>query len=180
MASPLNVVVLAAGLGKRMRSALPKVLHPLAGRPVVAYVIDAVRTLSPRAIAVVVGHGAEVVRSTIGAPDITFVVQDPPRGTGDAARLALDALPADGATLVTIGDIPLVPPAALGELVVQALAGNLAVLTAKVADPSGLGRIVRDAAGRVRAIVEERDANDAQRAISEINTGVLAGAHRAA
>jgi bifunctional UDP-N-acetylglucosamine pyrophosphorylase / glucosamine-1-phosphate N-acetyltransferase len=175
MASPLNVVVLAAGLGKRMRSALPKVLHPLAGRPVVAYVIDAVRTLSPRAIAVVVGNGAEVVRSTIGAPDITFVVQDPPRGTGDAARLALDALPADGATLVTIGDIPLVPPAALGELVVQALAGNLAVLTARVADPSGLGRIVRDGAGRVRAIVEERDANEVQRGISEINTGVLAG-----
>jgi bifunctional UDP-N-acetylglucosamine pyrophosphorylase / glucosamine-1-phosphate N-acetyltransferase len=175
MASPLNVVVLAAGQGKRMKSALPKVLHPLAGRPVVSYVIDAVRSLSPRAIAVVVGNGADVVRATIGAPDLTFVLQDPPRGTGDAARIALDHLPADGATLVTIGDIPLVPAAALGELVVQALAGNLAVLTARVPDPSGLGRIVRDAAGRVRAIVEERDASESQRTITEINTGVIAG-----
>ena len=158
-----------------MRSALPKVLHPLAGRPVVSYVIDAARTLSPRAIAVVVGHGADAVREAVAAPDITFVVQDPPRGTGDAARIALETLPAEGATLVMIGDIPLVNPASLGELVMQALAGNLAVLTAKMTDPSGLGRIVRDAAGRVRAIVEERDASETQRAISEINTGVLAG-----
>jgi len=174
VATPLNVVVLAAGLGKRMRSALPKVLHPLAGRPVVAYVIDAARTLSPRAIAVVVGHGADTVRESIGAPDLTFVLQDPPRGTGDAVRVALAALPTDGATLVMIGDIPLVPAASLGELAVQALAGKLAVLTAKVPDPTGLGRIVRDAAGRVRAIVEERDASEIQRSIHEINTGVMA------
>ena len=174
MTAPLNVVVLAAGLGKRMRSALPKVLHPLAGRPVVAYVIDAARTLSPRAIAVVVGHGADAVREAVGAPDITFVTQDVPRGTGDAVRVALDALPEDGATLVMIGDIPLVPTAVLGELAVHALAGKMAVLTAKVPDPTGLGRIVRDAAGRVRAIVEERDASDVQRSIHEINTGVMA------
>ncbi len=172
--APLNVVVLAAGLGKRMRSALPKVLHPLAGRPVVSYVIDAARTLSPRAIAVVVGHGADAVRAAVGAPDLTFVMQDVPRGTGDAVRVALDALPEDGATLVTIGDIPLVPPAILGELAVHALAGKLAVLTAKVPDPSGLGRMVRDGAGRVRAIVEERDANEIQKQIHEINTGVMA------
>ncbi len=175
MASPLNVVVLAAGQGKRMKSALPKVVHPLAGRPLVAYVLDAVRTLSPRAIAVVIGHGGDAVRSAIAAPDLAFVVQDPPRGTGDAARIALDALPADGATLVTIGDIPLVPPTSLQALVAHAQAGHLAVLTATVPDPAGLGRIVRDGDGRVRAIVEERDASDAQRAIAEINTGVLAG-----
>jgi bifunctional UDP-N-acetylglucosamine pyrophosphorylase/glucosamine-1-phosphate N-acetyltransferase len=174
MATPLNVVVLAAGLGKRMNSSLPKVLHPLAGRPLVAYVVDAVRQLSPRAIVVVVGHGGDAVREALAAPDLTFVVQDPPRGTGDATRIALDALPEDGATLVTIGDIPLVPPAALGGLVYQALAGNLAVLTAKVPDPTGLGRIVRDAAGRVRAIIEERDANEIQRSLTEINTGVMA------
>jgi len=157
-----------------MRSALPKVLHPLAGRPVVAYVIDAARTLSPRAIAVVVGHGADAVRDAVGAPDITFVTQEVPRGTGDAVRVALDALPEDGATLVMIGDIPLVPAAALGELAMHALAGKMAVLTARVPDPTGLGRIVRDAAGRVRAIVEERDANEIQRSIHEINTGVMA------
>jgi bifunctional UDP-N-acetylglucosamine pyrophosphorylase/glucosamine-1-phosphate N-acetyltransferase len=172
--SELNVVVLAAGLGKRMHSALPKVLHRLAGRPLVSYVIDSARTLSPRAIAVVVGHGAATVQETLAAPDLIFVLQDPPRGTGDATRIALDALPQDGVTLVTIGDIPLVPPEALAALVREAEAGHLAVLTARVPDPTGLGRIVRDAAGRVRAIVEERDVNELQRAISEINTGVMA------
>ena len=174
MAEPVNVVVLAAGLGKRMHSALPKVLHPLAGRPVVTYVLDAARTLSPRAIVVVVGHGAEAVQKALAAPDIGFALQDPPRGTGDAARIALDFLPGDGVTLVTIGDIPLVPPEALARVVAGARDGHLALLTAKVPDPSGLGRIVRDAAGRVRAIVEDRDVDDFQRGISEINTGVMA------
>ena len=174
VASPLNVVVLAAGQGKRMHSALPKVLHPLAGRPLVSYVLAAARSLGPRAVAVVIGHGADAVRAALAAPDLTFVLQDPPRGTGDAARLALHALPADGVTLVTIGDIPLVPPDALAGLVREAQGGHLAVLTAKVADPTGLGRVVRDAAGRVRAIVEERDADAAQRALHEINTGVMA------
>ena len=174
MTSPLNVAILAAGQGKRMHSALPKVLHPLAGRPLVAHVLAAARTLAPRAIVVVIGHGADAVQAAIAAPDLRFVLQDPPRGTGDATRVALDALPADGVTLVTIGDIPLVPAAALAALVREAEAGKLAVLTAQVPDPSGLGRIVRDGAGRVRAIVEEKDANPAQRAIDEINTGVMA------
>jgi bifunctional UDP-N-acetylglucosamine pyrophosphorylase/glucosamine-1-phosphate N-acetyltransferase len=174
VASDLNVVVLAAGLGKRMHSALPKVLHRLAGRPIVSHVVDSARTLSPRVIAVVVGHGAEAVQEAIAAPDVLFVLQDPPLGTGDATRIALDALPYDGVTLVTIGDIPLVPAEALAALVQEAQAGHLAVLTARVPDPTGLGRIIRDAAGRVRAIVEERDVNEMQRAINEINTGVMA------
>ena len=174
MTSPLNVAILAAGQGKRMHSALPKVLHPLAGRPLILHVLTAARALAPRAIAVVIGRGGDAVRSAISAPDIRFVPQDPPRGTGDATRVALDALPADGVTLVMIGDIPLVPPAALAALVREAEGGNLAVLTAHVPDPDGLGRIVRDAAGRVRAIVEEKDASPAQRAIHEINTGVIA------
>ncbi len=174
MTSPLNVAILAAGQGKRMHSALPKVLHPLAGRPLVAHVLAAARSLAPRAIAVVIGHGGEAVRSAIAAPDVQFVIQDPPRGTGDATRVALSALPEDGVTLVTIGDIPLVPPAALAALVKEAQGGRLAVLTAHVPDPSGLGRIVRDGAGAMRAIVEEKDADDAQRAIAEINTGVMA------
>ena len=110
----------------------------------------------------------------MAAPDILFVLQDPPLGTGHATGLALDALPWDGVTLVTIGDIPLVPAEALAALVQEAQAGHLAVLTARVPDPTGLGRIIRDAAGRVRAIVEERDINDMQRAINEINTGVMA------
>ncbi len=174
VASPLNVIILAAGQGKRMHSALPKVLHRLAGRPLVAHVIAAARRLAPRAIGVVIGHGAEAVRAAVAAPDVTFVIQDPPRGTGDAARVALEALAPDGVTLVMIGDIPLVPSDALGKLVETAEGGQLAVLTAKVADPAGLGRIVRNAAGRVQAIVEDRDLHPAQRAIDEINTGVLA------
>ena len=114
------------------------------------------------------------MQEALAAPDLVFVLQDPPLGTGDATRIALDALPEDGVTLVTIGDIPLVPPEALAALVREAEAGHLAVLTARVPDPTGLGRIVRDAAGRVRAIVEERDVNELQRAINEINTGVMA------
>src|SRR4029453_6642252 len=157
-----------------MHSALPKMLHPLAARPIVAHVLAAARTLAPRAIVVVVGHGGDAVQAALAAPDLRFVPQDPPNGTGDATRLALDTLPSDGVTLVTIGDIPLVPPAALAALVREAEGGKLAVLTAHVPDPSGLGRIVRDGAGGVRAIVEEKDASPAQRALDEINAGVMA------
>ncbi len=174
VASPLNVVVLAAGQGKRMHSTLPKALHALAGRPIVSHVIATARTLAPREIAVVIGHGGDVVRDRIAAPDLRFVVQDPPRGTGDATRIALEALPVDGVTLVTIGDIPLVRHEALAALVKIAEAGQLAVLTARVPDPAGLGRVVRDAAGRVRAIVEDRDVTPLQRGIDEINAGVIA------
>jgi bifunctional UDP-N-acetylglucosamine pyrophosphorylase/glucosamine-1-phosphate N-acetyltransferase len=172
--SPINVAILAAGQGKRMHSALPKVLHRLAGKPIVAHVLDSVRALQPRAIALVIGHGGDAVAAAMAAPDLTFVRQDPPRGTGDAARVALAALPTDGVTLVTLGDAPLVPTAALAALTREAQAGKLAVLTARVPDPHGLGRIIRDAAGSVREIVEERDATAAQRAIDEINTGVMA------
>ncbi len=157
-----------------MRSSLPKVLHPLAGKPMVAHVLAAARALSPRAIAVVVGHGADDVRKALAAGDVAFALQDPPRGTGDAARVGLDVLPHDGVTLVTIGDIPLVPVEALARVVAAAAQDRLAVLTARVPDPAGLGRIIRDGAGRVRAIVEERDAADAQKRVDEINTGVIA------
>jgi bifunctional UDP-N-acetylglucosamine pyrophosphorylase/glucosamine-1-phosphate N-acetyltransferase len=123
---------------------------------------------------VVVGHGAASVQAALASPDLRFVVQDPPRGTGDAVRIALADAPSDGAVLVAIGDIPLVPAEALASLVAAAHEGKLAVLTANVPDPTGLGRIVRDARGAVRAIVEERDADPGQRAIREINTGVMA------
>ncbi len=171
---PLQIIVMAAGEGKRMHSARPKVLHALAGRPLVAHVIDAVRMLSPRALVVVVGHGGDAVREALVAPDLSFVTQDPPRGTGDAVRIALAALPDDGVTLVVNGDCPLIPAATFGALVNVASADKLAILTALVSDPMGLGRVVRDTSGAVRAIVEERDASADERLINEIYTGALA------
>ena len=174
MASPLDVVILAAGQGKRMHSALPKALHKLAGRPLAAHVLTAARTLSPRVIAVVVGYGADAVQSELAAPDVIFVRQDPPRGTGDAARAALDALPSDGVTLVGLGDVPLVPPEALASVATIAQGSRVGLLTARVRNPFGLGRVIRGADGNVQAIVEERDATPDERAVNEINTGFIA------
>ncbi|HYT97189.1 MAG TPA: NTP transferase domain-containing protein, partial [Casimicrobiaceae bacterium] len=174
MTTPLNVAILAAGQGKRMHSASPKVLHPLAGRPLAAHVIDTVRTLAPRVIVIVVGAGGDNVTAALSASDLIFVRQDPPVGTGDAARLALTAMPGDGVTLVGLADVPLAPVAALAAIVDHARRGDVGLLTARVPDPMGLGRIVRDAAGGVKAIVEDRDASSAERAINEINTGFIA------
>lgn len=174
MVSPLDVVILAAGQGKRMHSAMPKVLHRLAGQPLAAHVLAAARALSPRAIAVVVGYGAEDVERALAAPDVTFVRQAPPRGTGDAARVALDALASDGVTLVGLGDVPLVPAAALASVAEIAQASHVGLLTARVRNPFGLGRILRGSDGDVQAIVEERDATPQERAVTEINTGFIA------
>lgn len=172
--SPVLVVVMAAGQGKRMRSARPKVLHRIAGRPMLAHVLDAARSIAPRAIAVVVGHGGDEVERELAAPDLVFVRQDPPRGTGDAVKVALGRQPRDGITVVVNGDTPLVPGTLLRALAERAARGHLALLTARVPEPAGLGRIVRDRGGEVRRIVEERDATEAERRIDEIYTGVLA------
>jgi bifunctional UDP-N-acetylglucosamine pyrophosphorylase / glucosamine-1-phosphate N-acetyltransferase len=172
--APLLIVVMAAGQGKRMHSACPKALHPLAGRPLVAHVLATARSLSPRSLCVVVGHGGDAVRQALAAPDLVFVTQDPPRGTGDAVRVALAALPADGVTVVANGDCPLIPATTFTAIAGIAASGHLALLTAHVANPAGLGRIVRDDAGGVRAIVEDRDASAAERRLDEIYTGVLA------
>ena len=174
VSTPLDVVILAAGQGKRMHSALPKVLHPLAGRPLVDHVIDAVGKLGPRTVCVVYGHGGEAVRAALARPGLVFALQDPPRGTGDAVKAALPKLPPDGVTMIVLGDVPLVHADELARLAQVARRGRVGLLTARVPDPRGLGRILRDAAGRVRAIVEERDATAGQRAIDEINTGVMA------
>jgi bifunctional UDP-N-acetylglucosamine pyrophosphorylase/glucosamine-1-phosphate N-acetyltransferase len=170
----LQFIVMAAGQGKRMHSQLPKVLHPLAGRPLVAHVLDAARSLSPAALCLVVGHGGDLVRAVLAAPDLAFVTQDPPRGTGDAVKVALAALDDEGVTVVANGDCPLIPAPTFAAIAQRAAAGHLALLTARVGDPAGLGRILRDADGHVRRIVEERDASPAERAVSEIYTGVLA------
>ncbi len=174
MALPLDVVILAAGQGKRMHSARPKVLHRLAGRPLVSHVLRSVRELSPRSVAVVVGFGADAVERELTASGVTFVRQEPPRGTGDAARVALAALPTDGVTLVGLGDVPLVPSEALASVAALAQEGGVGVLTARVREPSGLGRVIRGDDGHVRAIVEERDATPRQREVDEINTGFIA------
>ena len=174
MAFPLDVVILAAGQGKRMQSALPKVLHPLAGRPLAAYVLATVRSLAPRAIAVVTGFGADMVEQALGSLDLIFVRQEPPRGTGDAARVARSVLPLDGVTLVGLGDVPLVPAEALQSIAAIAQQGRVGLLSARVRNPFGLGRVIRGEDGQVRALVEERDATPEERAIHEINTGFIA------
>lgn len=173
----MNVVVMAAGLGKRMRSDLPKVLHPVGGRPMLAHVLDAARALRPVRIIVVVGHGGEMVRAAFPQTDLSWVTQDPPLGTGHAVRCALSDVPGRGTGLVLNGDVPLIDPEALRPLVAAAGDGRLAIQTQALPNPAGYGRVVRERlapAGRVLAIVEDRDASDDERKVSEVYTGVMA------
>jgi len=169
----VQVVVLAAGLGKRMRSDLPKVLHPLAGLPLLSHVLAAARSLSPSRLCVVVGHGGAAVREALDAPDLQWATQEPQLGTGHAVMQALPHLEAGGTVLVLYGDVPLIAPRTLRSLVEAAAGGALAILTQRLDPPRGYGRIVRDDGGRVVRIVEERDATEAERAITEVNTGIL-------
>ena len=169
----LDIVILAAGQGTRMRSALPKVLHPVAGKPMLGHVIDTARKLAPRKIHVVIGHGAELVRERLTADDINFVLQSEQLGTGHAVAQALPALQAEK-VLILYGDVPLTQVETLTRLLEQANDSQLGLLTVNLANPAGYGRIVRNAAGVVQAIVEHKDASDAQRAIREGNTGILA------
>jgi bifunctional UDP-N-acetylglucosamine pyrophosphorylase/glucosamine-1-phosphate N-acetyltransferase len=171
---PLSVVILAAGQGKRMGSDLPKVLQPLAGRPLLAHVVATARQLGPDAIHVVHGHGAERVRSAITGPDLRWVLQAEQKGTGHALMQAMPGVPDGDTVLVLYGDVPLIRAGTLRELLSRAAPQKLALLSARLPDPSGYGRIVRDGAGRVARVVEDRDANHKERAISEVNTGVLA------
>jgi len=172
--SPLNIAILAAGQGKRMRSGLPKVLHPLGGRPLLAHVLDTARTLAADRICVVYGHGGEAVRSRFPEPDLAWAPQDPPQGTGHALAQALPQLAADGVTLVLFGADPLARASTLESVIRHARQGALSLLTIELDDPTGYGRIVRGPEGAVTAIVEEKDATPEQRAIREINTGVMA------
>jgi len=172
----LDVVVLAAGQGKRMRSALPKVLHPIAGKPMLGRVVDTARRLGAAKICVVYGHGGEAVRAALDAPDLVWAKQEPQLGTGHAVLQALPELEkvdaGKTALLVLYGDVPLIRAATLQRLIDAAGADRLALLTAHLDDPHGYGRIVR-VDGKVVRIVEEKDADDAERAITEINTGIL-------
>jgi bifunctional UDP-N-acetylglucosamine pyrophosphorylase/glucosamine-1-phosphate N-acetyltransferase len=171
---PLSVVILGAGQGKRMNSELPKVLQPLAGVPLLAHVVSTARSFGPAAIHVVHGHGAEAVRAAIGGSDIRWALQVEQKGTGHALAQAMPAVPDGHDVLVLYGDVPLIRAATLAELVSRCGPDALALLSARLPDPAGYGRIVRDAAGQVARIVEDRDASPGERAIAEVNTGVLA------
>jgi bifunctional UDP-N-acetylglucosamine pyrophosphorylase / glucosamine-1-phosphate N-acetyltransferase len=170
----LDVIVLAAGLGKRMHSGLPKVLHPLAGRPLLAHVLDTARSLSPRRIFIVHGHGAEQVRAAFAAAqDVEWVLQAEQLGTGHAVQQAAPKLDRAGDALILYGDVPLVRVETLRRLV-EASRNALAVLTTELDDPSGYGRVVRDAKGDVTRIVEHKDASADERKLQEVNAGFYA------
>ena len=169
----MNIVILAAGQGKRMHSHLPKVLHPIAGKALAAHVLDTARHLGQSRICLVVGHGGAVVRSALAAADVACAVQEPQLGTGHAVMQALPLLDGEGMTLVLYGDVPLIQAATLQRLV-QAADDGLAVLTVDLENPKGYGRIIRDSAGRVQRIVEEKDATPAERLVRETNTGIMA------
>ncbi|MDR1660878.1 MAG: bifunctional UDP-N-acetylglucosamine diphosphorylase/glucosamine-1-phosphate N-acetyltransferase GlmU [Azoarcus sp.] len=169
----MEVVILAAGQGKRMRSILPKVLQPLAGKPLLAHVLASARALSPRQICVVYGHGGEAVRAQFDAPDIVWAEQSAQLGTGHALRQALPHLRGGGQTLALFGDVPLIGASTLARLATATKRKRLALLTVELDDPSGYGRILRDADGRVRRIVEDKDATGEERRVREINTGIL-------
>jgi bifunctional UDP-N-acetylglucosamine pyrophosphorylase / glucosamine-1-phosphate N-acetyltransferase len=171
----LSVVILAAGQGKRMRSATPKVLHAIAGKPMLAHVIDTAATLSPSITTVVYGHGGDIVRAAFADnSNLTWALQSPPKGTGHAVLQAMPHISHTDITLILYGDVPLIARESLQALVGDVAKGALAWLTMHVANPQGLGRVIRDANGRVCEIVEDKDATDAQREINEINTGFLA------
>ncbi|HEX6296572.1 MAG TPA: bifunctional UDP-N-acetylglucosamine diphosphorylase/glucosamine-1-phosphate N-acetyltransferase GlmU [Burkholderiales bacterium] len=169
----LQIVILAAGQGKRMRSGLPKVLHPLAGRPLLAHVVDTARALKAQRTVVVHGHGAEAVRAAFPDSGLAWVLQSEQLGTGHAVQQAMAHLEANGDVLVLYGDVPLVREATLRRLLEAAREG-VALLTAELEDPAGYGRVLRDQAGRVARIVEHKDASPSERAVHEINAGFFA------
>lgn len=171
---PLTVVILAAGEGKRMKSALPKVLQPLAGRPLLKHVIDTARSLEPAAIHVVYGHGGERVREALGGEPVGWILQAERRGTGHALQQAMPEIPDGHEVLVLYGDVPLIRRATLAAVVGNGAREQVSLLTMILDDPTGYGRIVRARGGAVRCIVEEKDAGKAERRVRECNTGVLA------
>ncbi|MFM7569942.1 MAG: bifunctional UDP-N-acetylglucosamine diphosphorylase/glucosamine-1-phosphate N-acetyltransferase GlmU, partial [Betaproteobacteria bacterium] len=169
----MNIVILAAGKGTRMHSDLPKVLHTLAGRPLLAHVLEQARALKPQRIVVIYGHGGDAVARALASDDLVWALQSPQRGTGHAVMQALPHLIDSVPTLVLYGDVPLTAAQSLATLVEPASQGALSILTVDLDDPTGYGRIVRDG-GRVVRIVEHKDADSATRAIREVNTGILA------
>lgn len=170
----LHIIILAAGQGTRMRSSLPKVLHPLAGRPMLAHVLDAAKALAPEAIHVVIGHGAERVRETFADQAIDWVMQEQQLGTGHAVLQAMPHVPDDAQVLVLYGDVPLIRASTCQHLIAALQQTDLALLSVDLPDPKGYGRILRDASGRVLGIREDKDCTPEERRINEGNTGLMA------
>ncbi|MGL4768150.1 MAG: bifunctional UDP-N-acetylglucosamine diphosphorylase/glucosamine-1-phosphate N-acetyltransferase GlmU [Formosimonas sp.] len=168
----LNVVILAAGKGTRMRSSLPKVLHPLAGKPLLEHVVHTARTLGAAQLCIVIGHEAEQVRNAMTADDVVFIEQNPQLGTGHALQLAAPHLNEAWPTLILYGDVPLTQTSTLQKLHTAAQ-GGMALLTVNLPDPTGYGRIVRNEQGQVLRNVEHKDASTLERSITEVNTGIL-------
>jgi bifunctional UDP-N-acetylglucosamine pyrophosphorylase/glucosamine-1-phosphate N-acetyltransferase len=170
----LEVIILAAGKGTRMRSELPKVLHPLAGKPMLVHVVEQALRLKPSRTQIIVGHGADQVAAVVQPLGAECVTQAQQLGTGHAVAQAMPGVDDNAIVLVLYGDVPLVPAALMQQLADQAAHGDLAILTVTLDDSSGYGRIVRNETGHIQAIVEQKDASPAQLAIKEINTGILA------
>jgi len=169
--TPLNIVILAAGKGTRMYSERPKVLHSLAGKPLIQHVMDCASQLKPRQICVVYGHGGEAVPKAMQKHAVRFVIQEPQLGTGHALQQAAPHLEEDSLTMVLYGDVPLIQYSTLHQM--QQAGDGLVLLTVHLSNPAGYGRIVRDEQGDVLGIVEEKDATPEQREIHEVNTGIL-------
>lgn len=174
MIMPTDIVILAAGKGTRMKSQHPKVLHHLAGKPLLQHVVDAARTIDDARMIVVTGHGSEQVRSVVVGSDLTYVEQAEQHGTAHAVQQAVPALRNNSVVLILYGDVPLISPQTIKNMLNAVDENSIALLTVKLADPTGYGRIIRDSQGQVAAIVEQKDALPDQLKINEVNTGVLA------
>ncbi|EEO28521.1 bifunctional UDP-N-acetylglucosamine diphosphorylase/glucosamine-1-phosphate N-acetyltransferase GlmU [Oxalobacter paraformigenes] len=168
----MNIVILAAGMGKRMHSSIPKVLHLLAGKPLLEHVVTTARALNPEKLIVVYGHGGEQVRQRMAGADLTFVKQEPQMGTGHAVMQALPELDESVPTLILYGDVPMIGASSLAHLASLAGSDKLGILTVDMQNPAGYGRIIREN-GRIRRIVEQKDGNEKELAVTEINTGIM-------
>jgi len=170
----LDIVILAAGKGTRMKSSLPKVLHKVGGHSLLSHVLGAAKALESDNINIIVGHGAEIVRSEFSEESVNFIEQTEQLGTGHAVQQALPYLRDNATALILYGDVPLTPTATLRELLEQVEEDAMSLLTVELDDPSGYGRIIRNAQGNASAIVEQKDASKDQLAICEVNTGIMA------
>lgn len=168
----INVIILAAGKGTRMKSALPKVLQPLAGRPLLSHVLSTAQQVQATNIIIIYGHGGEQVQKAFAHETISWVEQAEQLGTGHAVQMTLPVLPKDGISLILSGDVPLVQAKTLEKLIEVSQATGFGMITLNAPDPTGYGRIIRNAQGEIQAIVEHKDATEAQRQICEVNTGI--------